>query len=248
MSDLKRVSKPPFLWDGRGPQVIAVLVVIVLLALIKPWGPPTERSSAAFAIPTPTATPTPAPTPTADLGDGVTRPYDPLIFGDKEMQPAWGLWPAGYLVTFGFAMRAEPDASSAPSGGPVAPGDAASPAWPEAIDVRVGNHLLSIGVNTPLGYRVRAIALTRRTADGRTEVVTVARPTPPWPSHFTVIGVAGGGGTDRLAFWVPGLYRLQLTIDPGPIVRSIEVRVEGDPIAATPSPAGTSAPSASRAP
>ena len=103
---MRPVSKPPFLLDGRGARVITVVVIAVLIAVVKPWGVSLPPHSAVLSSEgaSPVATGTPAPS--LDIGDGVTRPYDPLIFGDKELQPTWGLWPAGYLVTFGFAMHA----------------------------------------------------------------------------------------------------------------------------------------------
>jgi hypothetical protein len=75
--------------------------------------------------------------------------------------------------------------------------------------------------------------LNRYLVDGHTEDVPVVIPPSPWPSHFTVIAVDDGFGTTRMAFWPPGRYRLDLTIEPGHIERSIEVRVEGP--ASTPS-------------
>ena len=159
MSDLKPVSKPPFLLEGRGARVIAIVVIAVLIAIVKPWGLSLPRHSAVQSSsgPTPGASETAAPT--LDIGDGISRPYDPLIFGDKELQPTWGLWPAGYLVTFGFAMHTESSAAPDGSGGSAAPSVAATadptgPVWPDAIDIPIGNHLLLIGVSTPRGYQV----------------------------------------------------------------------------------------------
>jgi hypothetical protein len=238
MSDMRPVSKPPFLLDGRGARVIAVVVIAVLIAVVKPWGL-LPRQAVVLSQKSPTPVASQAAAPTLDLGDGVSRPYDPLIFGDKELQPTWGLWPAGYLVTFGFAMHAEPSTAPDTSGRPAspsttAPPDASVPDWPDAIDIPIGNHLLLIGVSTPRRYQVQAITLTRQTADGAIVDVPTVRPTSPWPTHFTVIAVDSGLGADRPAFWVPGIYELGLTIEPGQITRSVEVRVERP--AASPSP------------
>lgn len=111
------------------------------------------------------------------------------------------------------------------------------PAWPDAIDMPVGNHLLLIGVDTPVGFSVDGIRLTRYLPGSGTEDVLIALPPSPWPRHFTVIGIDGGLGVKRPVFWTPGRYRLDLTIDPGAIQRSIEVRVEGPAVdGATASP------------
>ncbi len=233
------VPRPRFFLEGRGNKLLGILVVALTVALVKPWGsfgsPTPAPSQALLASPSPQPTPTPTPTP--DPADLASRIYDPLVFGDHELQPAWGLWPAGYLVSFGFAMRA--DSSAAPNVGPVPSAsrpDATVPIWPAAIDIPLGNHLLLIGVNTPTGFSVDRIQLVRREADGSSRNVAVKRLASPWPSHFTVIAIDPGNGTVRTDFWAPGTYRLELTIDPGPIVRSVDVRVEGPAVGtATPS-------------
>jgi hypothetical protein len=231
MSDMRPVSKPPFLLDGRGAKVITVVVIAVLIAVVKPWGvslPPHSAVLSSEGV-SPVATGTPAPS--LDIGDGVTRPYDPLIFGDKELQPTWGLWPAGYLVTFGFAMHAEPSDAPRATGGSAGPSatvtsDTAGPVWPDEIDIPIGNHLLLIGVSTPRGYPVQAITLTRQATDGPAQDMPTVRPPSQWSTPFPVMAVDSGLGADRPAFWVPGIYELGLTIDPGGIRRSIEVKVE----------------------
>ena len=35
--------------------------------------------------------------------------FDFGVFEGYEPQPAWEIWPAGYAVSFGFAMRIDPD-------------------------------------------------------------------------------------------------------------------------------------------
>jgi hypothetical protein len=240
MSDLKPVSRPPFLLDGRGSRVLAIIGVAILIALIKPWG--STSTPTAIAIPSQAAVvitprPSPTPTPTPDPIDAFSRAYDPLVFGDRELERSWGLWPAGYLTTLGFAMRAEPSHSpKLPSGG-ASPSAVSSsdpgPAWPDAIGIPAGNHLLLLGVDTPLGFSVDDIKLSRYLADGRAVDVPIVFPPSPWPAHFTVIGVDVGYGVARTAFWPSGRYRLDVMIDPGTIRRSIEIRVEG---ASSPSP------------
>jgi hypothetical protein len=240
MSGMTPVPRPRFFLEGRGNKVLAFLVVALAVALVKPWGivgtaPEPSQARLTTAPPSPSPSPTAASTP--DPADATSRAYDPLIFGDKELRPDWGLWPAGYLVSFGFAMRAEP--SSRPSDGPIASGprqEPAPPFWPAEIDIPTGNHLLLIGVNTPNGFSVDGVHLVRRGGDGNSTNVAVKQLPSPWPSHFTVIGIDDGRGSERADFWAPGVYRLELTIDPGPIDRSIEVRVEGPAVdQATPS-------------
>ena len=235
MSGMTPVQRPSFFLEGRGNKILGVLVIALTVALVKPWalvGTTTPEPSAAVIV---TPKPSPSAPATPDPADLLSRTYDPLVFGDHELQPAWGLWPAGYLVSFGFAMRAEP--SGLPSGPPDASAkpNPAAPVWPAAIDIPLGNHLLLIGVNTPIGFSVDRIQLVRNEADSTSTQVAVKRLPSPWPSHLTVIAIDTGKTTARTDFWSPGDYRLELTIDPGPIVRSIEVRVEG-PIVAVPTP------------
>ncbi len=243
MSELKPVSRPSFLLDGRGGLIIGIIVVAVGLAFFKPWGsePAPNRGDRAGLAATPSPSPSPTPAPTPNPLDAISRKYDPLIFGDRELQADWGLWPAGYLTSFGFAMRAEPStapstatASERPSN-PV-PFGQDLPIWPNVIDIVLGNHLLLMGISTPTGYSVDSIHLTRERPDGTVEKVPVLLPLSPWPDHFTVIGIDGGLGPERPLIWVPGRYVLDVVIDPGQIERSIEIDVEGSP-AETPSSA-----------
>lgn len=235
------VRRPQFFLEGRGNKILGLLVVALLVALVKPWGLAVnapEPSQAALA----SATPSPSlPPSTPNPEDLVSRVYDPLIFGDRELRPTWGLWPAGYLVSFGFAMRAEP--STPPKVGPAPSGpipETATPVWPAAIDIPTGNHMLLIGINTPLGYSLDEVGLVRIAPDGSPANVPVQRLPSPWPSHFTVVALDIGGAGTRLDFWPPGDYRLDLIINPGSIDRSIEVRVETPSASpkATPNPAG----------
>lgn len=233
MSDLKPVSRPSYLLDGLGSKVLALVGLAIVIALLKPWGSAGTLTAAPSAalVATPSPSPSPVPSRTPDPRDADSRRYDPLIFGDYEVPAVWGLWPAGYMVSFGFAMRAE--ASIPPAGGPSptpdGPGEPAAPVWPDAIDIPTGNHMLLLGVDTPRGFSVDEIHLTRLLPGGRGEDVPIVRPPSPWPSHFTVIGVDGGYGVSRTALWTAGRYRLDLAIEPGAIRRSIEIRVEGAP-------------------
>src|SRR4249920_1107302 len=161
MSQLKPVSRPSFPMEGRGGLIVGIILVAVLLAILKPWGPEggqngLDRTGAAAS---PTSSPSPTPGPTPNPLDAISRKYDPLIFGDKELQIDWGLWPAGYLTSLGFAMRAEPTtqpdavgASQPPSSPSSSAADA--PIWPNVINITFGNHLLVMGIATPADHTV----------------------------------------------------------------------------------------------
>ena len=209
MSDLKPVSRPSFLLDGRGGLVLVVVGLALVVAFLKPWGSNGTSEVAPSLAVVATPSPTPSPPRTPDPLDTTTRPYDPLIFGDHELRATWGLWPAGYMVSFGFAMNMEPPSPPSPTGGtpsskPSGSAGLDSPIWPEAIDIPLGNHLLLIGVDTPIGYSVDDIHLVEYRADGGTVPVRVVLPPSPWPSHFTVIGIDAGYRPDTNGLLDPG--------------------------------------------
>src|SRR3954453_8104632 len=237
MNQLDPVSRPSFGREGAGGLIIGIIVVGIVLAILKPW----ESSSGpnglgdAGIVASPSLRPTPSPAPTANPLDAISRKYDPLIFGDRELQTDWGLWPAGYLTSLGFAMRAEPSPQAGTVGvtQPLAsPSSADVPMWPSVININLGNHLLMMGISTPTDHTVNSVRLTRERPDGTWEDVDTLLLPPPWPNHFTVVGIDGGLGADRPIFWVPGHYRLDVGIVPDGIDRSIEIDVDG-PLAAS---------------
>jgi hypothetical protein len=266
MSDIIRVPGPSSPLEGRSAKIIAVIVIGVLVALIKPWGSATPAPLArATAAPTAVSiTPRPgSPTPSDAFAN-----YDHELFGVYEPEPRWELWPAGYLVAFGYAIRigsvgAEasqaptPPAASASPGRPVgSPVKTAEPGteepnWPATITIANGNNLFLIGVNTPLGYRLTSIAVVRTKADGFEQALDVVTPASQWPDHFTIIGLADDTGRAAIENWPPGHYRLDLDIEPDGISRSIAI-VVSDPSPvdadASASPSARSASSAPAAP
>jgi hypothetical protein len=111
MDDLTPVKGPAPPFEGRSAKVLGLVVIALLVALIKPWGTgpaPVART----AVPSATATAVvvaASPTPFDPFAN-----YDHEIFGVYEPAPRWELWPAGYLVTFGYAIRIESGPSTAP--------------------------------------------------------------------------------------------------------------------------------------
>ena len=93
-----------------------------------------------------------------------------------------------------------------------------------------GSHLSLLGVNTPLGYAVTEVTLTRRDPMGlETDVATVLPPSP-WPAHFTVVAIAAGNGRDPMESWPPGSYEFLLEFEPGSISRNIEIVIDAPAI------------------
>jgi hypothetical protein len=195
--------------------------------------------------------------------------YDPDVFGLYEPTPAWELWPAGFLVSFGFSTRIESltvgsDAPSAPPDGspqpsspadPGTPGPAGSPGgggtgtsepvWPATITVSSGTHLSMFGINTPLGSRVASVTLSRREPTGGLTRVPIVRPPSPWPVHFTIIAMDDGNGRDPRKSWPPGEYLLDLDFEPGQVARRVAILIDG-PDDGSASPPGSSAAPAGR--
>jgi hypothetical protein len=220
------------------------VAVALAMAIVKPWGGDLRVSVPGL---TPPPLPSPSPSPSPQIGfSGLA--YDPAIFGNHEPEATWGIWLAGYLVTFGFVVQVpgarspSPDPSRAAGSEPIPtaavpsgssdPGPAASgsggrevPIWPARFDVPEGDHILLIGINMPDGYSVASARLRRYPTLGALVTVGIERLKPPWPGHFAVIGIPTGTGDGRLDVWPPGRYRLDLIFDPGGISSSMEIQI-----------------------
>lgn len=244
MADLQPVRPPRSRLGGHGALIGTIVVLGVLLAAVKPWGG-TGGPPAATLFPTSAAAPAatdgsvavPAPT-----SSGFDLRYRPELFGPQP--PArWGLWPAGYLTTFGFAVAVPPAASpgSSPPTGPggsptgrpfgsaVPPAGAGTgdvPAWPSRVEINEGSHLLMLGISTPVGYRVPEVELYRSDPDGGSTLIETELLPTPWPDHFTAIGIRSRAADGSLEIWPSGRYRLDWVTDPGAVQQSIEITIQ----------------------
>ncbi len=231
--------------DGHLTAIGVLVTLGIVIAIIKPWGSaPGVASAPAQPTPAPLATATAPPSP--NLGFGA-RDYDPSIFGEHEPEAVWGVWPAGFLTTFGFVIQVpatpapsagssttpalgpgpRPSVLSGPSGSGVLPGSDLGPSWPARLEMPDGDHLLLIGVDMPRGYSMSLARLDLALADGGQAAVDLVRLKSPWPSHFAVVGMAAPAGDGRLDVWPPGTYELNLSFEPGDIERSIEIQIAG---------------------
>ena len=255
MADLQRVDGPRPPLGGHGGRAVTLMLVAILLAVLKPWGgaAPTEPAR-------PRGTPSPEPTaPPAQTAE--PAPLDFRAFGANEPRPRWELWPAGYLVSFGFAMRIADEPVAVPTPTPSGPTGTADPsaspdlyewpgtgesplAWPHEIQIPAASSLYLLGLNRPLGFEVEIVGLGRLADDGTAVPVDVVLAPTPWPTHFTIVGIAGARGSPILGPWPPGRYRLDVLIEPGRIARSISVVIEGGAAGAAP---GVSTPESSTA-
>jgi hypothetical protein len=247
MTEVRRVSAPGSPFSGRDRAIATVVSFGILVAIIKPWG---DGPGTAVATPRPSASPAATPAPVDEAGHG----YDQKLFGPFEPAPDWSIWPAGYFVSVRYVTREavddpvapvvepaaspgdRPFASAAPS--PAAPSPApAGPAWPTEIVVGPGDHLLWLGVNTPLGWTIRDTDLRRTAADGTDEEVPLTRLPSEWDDHFAVLGIPVEPASERLVDWPPGEYRLSITVDPGRVTRTIEISIMTAPEPAAAPPA-----------
>ena len=239
MTELRKVSGPSSPLGRHVGRLIAVVVIAVLIAIVKPWGAATRPPPVAAASPTPTALPTPPATARPRL-------YDFLSFGTNQPPPQWEMWPAGNLASFSFAMRIDleppaapiPEASGSanptpattpiPVGSPVGATSAGTvpETWP-TIRIPVGSNLDLIGINSPLGFTVHIVSMRRIGADGSVTPVRAILGSSPWPEHFTIIGYGPEDGLDAIQPWPAGTYRLELDIDPGAVTRTIEIVIDG---------------------
>jgi hypothetical protein len=274
MAELRPVAGPSSPVQRHVRRVIAVVVVGLLIAIVKPWGSGPAPSTASAPAPSArsvgaNATSRPSPSPPSGT-------YDFRAFGTNEPPPGWELWPAGSLSTFTYAMRIDMETHDVPIGEPPGSGAPRSPSptpettttptstplgtpsaaavpasWP-TVRVPRGSVLDLIGLNRPLGYGLHVIGLKRVEADGSVTPVRALLGPSPWSDHFTTVGYAPEATEDVMAPWPVGQYRLEVTIDPGGVRRTLEIVVEG-PASASPSAApgdagGAGAPEGSAAP
>ena len=228
MAKVQPVPKAPSPFGGRGGTVAALLGIALLVAVVKPWGSATDRIGSS---PSPSAPPSAAPT----LSVG-TDPAGVDFFGPFEPAPEWSIWPAGYFVSVMYVARAPdgaPRASSDPAATPAAGSD-----WPTRIDVGPQDHLLWLGIDTPRGRTLDSVVLRRVDRNGIDRLVATRLVPSPWPSHFSVLALAGGKADSALAVWPAGDYDLELAVSPGDVRRTIRIRIQ---TLAGPEPAHTGA-------
>jgi hypothetical protein len=227
MADLKRVMPPGRKPDRWLPAWIAAITFIVLVAIAKPWG--------RGAAPLPAFPSASVATPAASRLAGRGR-YDPALFGQDAPDPAWQLWPAGYVVDFGLAgpvtmtteSSASPSAPPSPPGRRPPPSASPAPSFDGGDPIRIGqaDNLVVLGINTPADVDVVQFRLTR--LEGTTSVVVpIVVLATPWPVHyFHVIGIESPDASDVLGSWRAGIYRLSLIGGDGVLIRSVVVSID----------------------
>jgi hypothetical protein len=236
MAELSRVPPPRSPFNGRWGTVVGLVLAGFAVAIVKPWGspPPAFDGQVAFA----TARPAPAPAPTP-----AGRPYDPAALGPAAPIPAWELWAADRVTRIRFI--GPPDGFQTPTASePVTP-DGLGPtplvAGP-VIELGTTGALGAFAINSPDDARLAAVRLWRFNVGGKPDRVELRELDPPWSvDHFRVFGPRSRGQpAGTVAAWDPGLYRLDLLVDPVDRIRSLLLVVRsGD---SEPPGGGTNAP------
>ncbi|MGZ3641021.1 MAG: hypothetical protein ACXVAI_02025 [Candidatus Limnocylindrales bacterium] len=229
MLELRPVQQPQRRRDGLLALLMAALLIGVLLAVAKPWetvGSPVPPLALSSLQPTASATASPLP-------PGTYRNYSTGLFGDHPHAPAFELWAAGYYIDFGFSRVLFYEPTPVPASGLDAAG---------ALDLGTTATMTALGINHPEDVFVQGIRLWRFPAEGDPRRESIASLASPFDATtFAVIGIPRAPGSDVLANWPAGLYRLDLLIASGAAgaeqtVFSLTLRVEPDPTAPTPSP------------
>lgn len=247
MADFHRVpvERPlPRNWLATLGWGLAIGIGVVVL---KPWATGSEPQLSPGGSASVEAT-VPGSTPSGDR-----RRYDPRLFGGREPDPAWELWPAGYVVLFGMAGPVRVDASAAPEpsgsavptrepgaspgrspgpspGASMGAGPSPTPADPAdvfVVDLGPTDHLIALGINHPSDVVILDVHLWGQDGDACCPLaVPILRLEPLWESHhFVVIGIEDPDEPGVDGPWPPGEYRLDLQLGGGE-VRSVRLRVD----------------------
>ena len=135
--------------------------------------------------------------------------------------------------------RETPPAAPTPAGAPAAtPAPSAGEGWPASITIGPGDHLLWLGLNTPIAFTVRDAQLWHLHEDGSRSEMPVVRLPTEWGPNFAVIGIPVTRGSNRLSVWPEGQYEVAVRLDPTGELRTmlVDVQTLADPVRATPAP------------
>ena len=215
MAGLTRVPAPGSPFDGRSAALGGLLVVVIVALAIEPWG-----STRAPAAPTPSpyqarTSAVPAGPPARSARPLADRPYRPESFGPAPTVAHWAIRTSTARVAALPAMDL------------VDTGDIASG---PVVDLGPASDLDVVVVSGPPDVALDTIRLWRFDERGRPERQDLARLAAPWADvPAWAVGLrAPGAAADRVAAWEPGLYRLDLLIEPAGRIRMVMLSVGGD--------------------
>jgi hypothetical protein len=217
MAGLTRVPAPGSPFDGWSAVFGGLLVVVIVALAIEPWG-----STRSPASPTPSPYQARTSAIPAVVGDGTPVPradlrtYRPEAFGPEPRGPDWAIHTPDLVTPVASVGLADPvDVASGP-----------------VVDVGAASDLDAIVISGPRGATLETIRLWRFDDGGRPERLDLARLAPPWPdTPAWAVGLRSPGAPPgRIAAWQPGLYRLDLLVEPAGHIRMVmlSVRADGD--------------------
>lgn len=213
MTELTRVPAPGSPFDRWSAAVGGLLVVTIVALATEPWG-----STRTPADPTPS--PHLARSNSSRTGPGpplAVRTYRPDAFGPQPPGPAW-------------AIRTPGRVTPVPSVGFDDPVDVASG---PVVDLGTAGDVDAIVISGPPGADLDTIRLWRFNERGPPGRQDLARLGSPWPSASAwAVGLRSPGmPADQVLAWQPGLYRLDLLIEPAGHIRMVMLSVgpAGDP-------------------
>lgn len=249
-----RLGRPA---DTQRLHAATILVLATLgLLIVKPWGG-TPGPTIVAASPRPVASgAAPSIRPAETVRPDGARIYDPALFGRYAVTPRWEIWPTAYVYKFGLSGPLAIDSTAtgpAGSGPPDGPPASPPPGAAQLIDVGSADLLMVLGLNTPSESRILDARLWQFPSAGPPVRRALRELPPPWPVNtFHVYGLLSPNDADPyvVASWAPGVYRLDLLVDPGAEIRRIGLLVreavvgQAPPARTTPEPAlvATSAP------
>ena len=215
MAGLTRVPAPKSPFDGHSAVFGGLLVVVIATLAIEPWG-----STRTPAGPTPSPYRAPSAVPALPAGRTAAlplaiRPYRPEAYGSAPSGTEWAIRTSTARVT------------PVPAMGLTDPTDIASG---PVVDLGPASDLDVIVISGPPGAALDTMRLWRFDDRGRPERQDLARLAAPWADVAAwAVGLrAPGAPAGRVAAWQPGLYRLDLLIEPAGRIRMVMLSVRGD--------------------
>ncbi len=230
MAELTPVPGPRSPFAGWRAWAVGIVVVGILVAIAKPWGPLAEDAP---VLPGQAASFDPVAEASGALGGDEpsavpvdrTVEFDAASLGARSPEPAWTLITAADRVALPIADMTDP--SAAPSEGGGRPDISAGP----VLELGTSDDAGALAIAHPRDASRGAVRLWRFATDGQPRRVDLDQAPSPWPVDHVELLVQReqGAAPDRAEGWESGLYRLDLLIEPEDIVRSVMLVVRPGP-------------------
>ena len=221
MVELTRVPAPRSPFDGRWRWFAGLLAAVLVAVIVKPWDEPLAPEPV-----TPSAPPSARVAIVPSLPP-TSRTYDPAKLGATPPEPAWELLAANRVTTIRFVGPGgfDPIESPAPT-----PGEDAIVAGP-VIELGTTDELAELAINRPRGTDLGAVRLWRLEDGSRPVRVPIVELGSPWPASNVRVFAARRPlmPAETVLAWQPGLYRLDLLIEPIDRIRILLLHVRPGP-------------------